>query len=62
LLGLPLLALVVLIAVQAFVAAQVGMRLGSMLAERWRQAAERFAGALLLVAATLVLVERLVPI
>jgi putative Mn2+ efflux pump MntP len=59
LLRLPLVLLVTLIAVQAFLAAQLGMRLGSRLAERTREAAEKFAGALLLVAASLVVAEKL---
>jgi putative Mn2+ efflux pump MntP len=59
LLRLPLLLLIVLIAVQAFVAAQLGMRLGSRLAENARQAAGRVAGALLLLAAALVVAEHL---
>lgn len=59
LLRLPLLLLIVLIAFQAFVAAQLGMRLGSRLAENARQAAGRVAGVLLLLAAALVLVEHL---
>jgi manganese efflux pump family protein len=59
LLRLPLLLLVGLIAVQAFVAAQLGMRFGSHLAERARQTAERLAGILLMLAAVLVLGESL---
>jgi putative Mn2+ efflux pump MntP len=57
LLRLPLFLLIVLIAAQAFVAAQLGMRLGSRLAEGARQAAGRIAGILLLVAALLVAIE-----
>jgi putative Mn2+ efflux pump MntP len=57
LLRLPLLLLIALIAVQAFVAAQLGMRLGSRLAENTREAAGRIAGLLLIVAAVLVVVE-----
>jgi manganese efflux pump family protein len=57
LLRLPLLLLVALIAVQAFVAAQLGMRLGSRLAESTRAAAGRVAGLLLMAAAVLVVVE-----
>jgi manganese efflux pump family protein len=59
LLRLPLLILIVLIAVQAFVAAQLGMRLGSHLADRARRAAGRLAGSLLLLAALLVVGESL---
>lgn len=59
LLRLPLFLLVALIAVQAFLAAQFGMRLGSRLADKTRGAAEKFAGSLLVLAAALVVVERL---
>ena len=62
LLGLPLLWLVGLIAVQAFVAAQVGMRLGSHLAARARRAAGKFAGGLLVLAAALILADKLLPV
>jgi putative Mn2+ efflux pump MntP len=59
LLRLPFLLLIGLIAVQAFLAAQLGMRLGSRLAESARQAAGRFAGLLLILAALLVTAEHL---
>ena len=59
LLRLPLILLVTLIAVQAFLAAQLGIRLGSRIAEKAREAAEKFAGGLLLVAAGLVVAEKL---
>jgi putative Mn2+ efflux pump MntP len=59
LLSLPLVLLVVLIAFQAFFAAQLGMRLGARLAEGTRSAAEKFAGGLLVLAAVMVVVERL---
>jgi putative Mn2+ efflux pump MntP len=59
LLRLPLLLLVVLIAAQAFLAAQLGMRLGSHLADRTTRSAGRLAGALLLLAAILVMAEKL---
>ena len=49
--------MVALIAIQAFVAAQLGMRLGSRLAESTREAAGRVAGLLLMAAAVLVVVE-----
>lgn len=58
LLRLPLILLVTLIAVQAFLAAQLGMRLGSRIAERAREAAEKIAGGLLVVAAGFVVVEK----
>ena len=60
LLRLPLILLLTLIAVQAFLAAQLGMRLGSRLAQKTRGVAEKFAGTLLALAAALVVVEKLV--
>jgi putative Mn2+ efflux pump MntP len=59
LLRLPLVLLVGLIAVQAFLAAQLGMRLGSLLAERARRAAGRLAGLILVIAAVTVVGEKL---
>ena len=50
--------LVVLIGVQAFVAAQVGMRTGARLGDEAREWAERVAGILLVAAGVLVVVER----
>jgi hypothetical protein len=47
LLGLPLLLLVGLIAIQALIAAQLGLRLGSRLADSARRAAGQLAGFLL---------------
>jgi putative Mn2+ efflux pump MntP len=58
LLRLPLLLLVVLIAVQGLFAAQLGMRLGSRIAERARESAEKAAGLLLIAAAALVVIEK----
>ena len=58
LLRLPLILLAALIAVQAFLAAQIGMRLGSRLAEK-AGVAENVAGGLLMLAAALVVVEKL---
>ena len=59
LLRLPFLLLIGLIAVQAFLAAQLGMRLGSRVAENSRQAAERVAGLLLVLAAGLLVAEHI---
>jgi putative Mn2+ efflux pump MntP len=59
LLRLPPILLVALIAVQAFLAAQLGMRLGSRIAETAKGAAEKFAGGLLVLAALLVVLEKL---
>ena len=60
LLRLPLVLLVILIALQAFLAAQLGMRLGSRLAEKTWWAAEKMAGALLMLAAATVVAEKLI--
>jgi manganese efflux pump family protein len=62
LLRLPLVLLVILIALQAFLAAQLGLRLGSRLAEKTRSAAEKLAGALLLAAAVIVVAEKLLRV
>lgn len=59
LLGLPLVVLIILIAAQAFIAAQLGMRLGSYFAEERRELAEKVAGGLLLVAAALIVGEKI---
>ncbi|HXC80203.1 MAG TPA: manganese efflux pump [Candidatus Acidoferrum sp.] len=59
LLRLPLLLLIVLIAMQAFLAAQLGMRLGSRVAENAREAAGRIAGVLLILAALLLVGEHI---
>ncbi|MGH7777895.1 MAG: manganese efflux pump MntP family protein [Candidatus Dormibacterales bacterium] len=57
-LGVPTLAAVVLIALQALVVTQVGLRAGARLGERVREGAERVAGlALLVLAAYLVVVQ-----
>ena len=53
-----LLLLAALIGAQAFGAAQLGLRTGSMLGAETREWAERFSGALLMAAAVLVLLQR----
>jgi putative Mn2+ efflux pump MntP len=51
---LPVSAVIAAIALQAFVAAQLGLALGAKIAERWRERAERAAGiALILLGAYL---------
>ncbi len=59
LLGVPLAALVVLVAVQAFVATQVGLRLGARVPERARDGLERVAGLALVTLGLVVLAEQL---
>jgi putative Mn2+ efflux pump MntP len=60
LLKLPVVAVVVLIAVQAFVVTQLGLRLGHRLSERLREGAERLAGLALITLGVVLLVERVV--
>jgi putative Mn2+ efflux pump MntP len=59
LLRVPLVPAVVLIAVQAFVASQLGFALGSRVAERLRENAERLAGVVLIALAALLLASKL---
>jgi manganese efflux pump family protein len=60
LLHLSIIAAVVLIGAQAFLVAQLGLRLGSRLGEAAREWAERLAGIALLALGALILVEQLV--
>jgi putative Mn2+ efflux pump MntP len=61
LLRLPLLVLAILIGLQAFLAAQIGMRLGARVGGEVREWAARLAGLLLIIAGALVVVgEQLV--
>lgn len=62
LLGLPLAVLIVIIIVQAFLAAQLGMRIGARLADEARESAEKVAGGLLVLAAILIVVEKVMGI
>jgi manganese efflux pump family protein len=59
LLGLSIVAAVVLIGAQAFVAAQLGLRLGSRIGEAAREWAERLAGVALVGLGALILMEQL---
>ena len=60
LLGLPLIVAVIWIGVQAFLAAQIGMRLGSRIGKELRERAEQLAGVVLIGMAALLLVLKLV--
>jgi putative Mn2+ efflux pump MntP len=59
LLGLSILVTVIWIAVQAFAAAQVGLRLGSRLGEEVRERSEQLAGVALIMVALILLVLKL---
>lgn len=56
---LPAVPVIAAIGVQAFVAAQLGVRLGARVGQRWREAAERIAGAALIALGLFLVVERL---
>ena len=60
LLGLSLLVVVIWVAVQAFLATQIGLRLGARISEGLRERAELVAGVALIVVALVLLVLRLV--
>jgi putative Mn2+ efflux pump MntP len=53
---LPVVGVLVAIAVQAFVAVQLGLALGSQVGERWRERAERIAAVALIAVAVLLVV------
>jgi putative Mn2+ efflux pump MntP len=56
---LPVAAVIAAIAVQALVASQVGLALGHRVGERWREAAERIAGAALAALAVFLIADKL---
>jgi putative Mn2+ efflux pump MntP len=58
LIGLSIWLAVILIGLQAFTVAQIGLRLGARLSERYREAAEKLAGLALIGLATLLLAEK----
>lgn len=58
LLGLPICQAVILIGLQAFAVAQIGLRLGARLSARYREAAEKLAGLALIGLAILLLIEK----
>ncbi len=59
LLGLPLVVAVIWLGVQAFLAAQIGMRVGSRLGDELRERGEQLAGVVLIGMALLLLVLKL---
>jgi manganese efflux pump family protein len=56
---LPAIEVIVAIALQAFIAAQLGLALGAKIAERWRERAERLAGIALILLGIYLIVEQL---
>jgi putative Mn2+ efflux pump MntP len=53
----PLVLVILLIGAQALIVTQLGLRIGSRLGERVREAAERLAGAVLVLLAAILLIE-----
>jgi manganese efflux pump family protein len=57
--GLPVIIVIVAIAVQAFLAAQLGLAIGAKIAEHWRERAEQLAGIALVLLGIYVIAEQL---
>jgi putative Mn2+ efflux pump MntP len=57
---LPVSVVIVAIAAQAFLAAQLGLAIGARIAERWRERAEKIAGAALILLGTYLIAQQLV--
>ena len=56
---LPVIIVIIAIAAQAFLAAQLGLATGARIAERWRERAERLAGIALILLGIYLIAERL---
>ena len=56
---LPITAVIVAIALQAFVAAQLGLAVGARIGERWRERAEQIAGIALILLGAYLIIEQL---
>ena len=57
---LPVTAVIAAIALQAFVAAQLGLAIGVKIAERWRERAERVAGIALILLGAYLIAQQLI--
>jgi manganese efflux pump family protein len=57
---LPVSAVIVAIALQAFVAAQLGLAIGAKIAERWRERAEQVAGIALILLGMYLIAQQLI--
>jgi len=57
---LPVTAIIIAIAVQAFLAAQLGLALGSRIGDRWRERAERIAGIALILLGAYLIADQLI--
>ena len=58
--GLPLAPVIIAIALQAFLAAQLGLALGAKIGERWRERAERIAGIALMLLGVYLIAQQLI--
>ena len=58
--GVPAAAVIVAIALQAFLAAQLGLAIGAKIGERWRERAEQAAGIVLILLGAYLLTEQFV--
>ena len=58
--GVPVIAVVVAIALQAFLAAQLGLAIGAKLGKRWRERAEQAAGVALILLGGYLVTEQLI--
>lgn len=56
---LPITAVIVAIALQAFIAAQLGLAVGARIGERWRERAEQIAGIALILLGVYLIIEQL---
>jgi putative Mn2+ efflux pump MntP len=57
---LPVIAVIVAIALQAFIAAQLGLAIGARIGERWRERAAQVAGIALILLGTYLVADQLV--
>jgi manganese efflux pump family protein len=57
---LPVIAVIVAIALQAFIAAQLGLAIGARIGERWRERAEQVAGIALILLGAYLVAEQLI--
>ena len=57
---LPVTAVIVAIALQAFIAAQLGLAIGARIGERWRERAEQAAGIALILLGVYLIAEQLI--
>jgi putative Mn2+ efflux pump MntP len=59
---LPVFAVIIALAVQAFIAAQLGLAIGARLSERWRERAEQVAGIALIALGSYLITPQLVAV